>query len=98
MSVCDQGVGREGAYPSMHVVVLRFFVQVTIRPAAVDHAAAHRDGGGHDMVDELRLAGVAHGIDAPLRKGQVNGPREVERRGRGIPKIWTSLLPRRGTV
>jgi hypothetical protein len=55
------------SYPPMHIVVLRLLVQVPIRPSAMDHAATHRDCGAHDMINELRLASVAHRIDAPLR-------------------------------
>jgi len=76
----------------MHIVVLRLLIEVAVWSLPMDHAAAHGDGCAHDMVDELRLAGVAHGIDAALREGQVNGPCEVERRCGGIPEICTLLL------
>ena len=72
----------------MHIVVLRFLVELAVRAFSVDHAAAHRDGGAHDMLDELWLAGMAHGVDAALREGQVDGFGKVERRRRGIPQIW----------
>jgi hypothetical protein len=45
----------------------------------MDHAAAHRDGSAHDMVNQLWLASMAHGIDAALRESQVDGFGEIER-------------------
>lgn len=53
----------------------------------MDHTAPHRDGGAHNMLNEFWLARMAHGIDAALGEGQVNGLCKVEWRSRGIPKI-----------
>lgn len=77
----------EGPYPPVNIVVLGFLVESSVRSPPVDHAAAHRDGGSHNMLDEFWLARMAHGIDAALGEGQVNGLCKVERRRRGIPKI-----------
>jgi hypothetical protein len=43
----------------------------------MDHAATHGNGSSHDVVDELWLASMAHGIDAPLRESEVDGFGEI---------------------
>jgi hypothetical protein len=40
------------------------------------------------MLDEFWLARMAHGVDAALREGQIDGLGEVEWCRRGISKIW----------
>jgi hypothetical protein len=72
------------------VVVLRGLVQAAGRAAAVDHPATHGDGRGEDMLKQAGLAGMAHGIDAALREGEVDGPGEVEQRRGGVPEICGS--------
>ena len=49
-------------YPPMSIIVLRLLIQLAICAPPMDHAPAHRDCGGHDMIDEFWLAGMAHGI------------------------------------
>jgi hypothetical protein len=39
------------------------------------------------MIEEAWLAGMAHGIDAALRDGEVDGPGEVERDSTRISKV-----------
>lgn len=53
-------------YPSVDIILLRFFVELAICAFPVDHAAVHRDGGAKDMVDEFWLASMAHGVEAAL--------------------------------
>lgn len=40
----------------MYIVVLCFFVQLSICFPAVDHAASHGDRGGQDMVQQFALS------------------------------------------
>lgn len=72
-------VGNKDSYPPVSIVVLSFLVEISIRPLPMDHAAAHRDGSAHDMINQLWLTSMAHGIDAALRKGQIDGFGEIER-------------------
>ena len=60
---------------------------MAIRSPPVDHAAMHGNGDAHDMVNEFRRAGMAHGIDAALRESEVDGFSEIQRSGRGVAEI-----------
>lgn len=80
-------MGENDSYPPVHVVLLRLLIEITVCSSSVDHAAAHWDGSSHDMVNQLWLASMAHGIDAALRESQVNGFGEIEWCRRGISEI-----------
>lgn len=66
---------------------MRLLEQGTGWSSAVDHAASHGDCSRHDMVEEAWLAGMAHGIDAAFRDGEVDGPGEVEWDSTGISEV-----------
>lgn len=83
----------------MNVVVLRFLIQVAVCPLPVYHASAHRNGAGQDMVNQFRLASMAHGIDAALREGQIDGFGEIQRRRGGVTKVCCGgVSSRRGRL
>ena len=65
----------------MYVIILSLLEQASIRALAVDHPASHRDGSGHNVVQQVVVPGIAHRVDASLREGQVDGLGEVERSG-----------------
>lgn len=44
----------------------------------MDHTATHWDSGGHDGFEDLRLSGLAHGVEAAFRYSEVDGFGEVE--------------------
>lgn len=53
----------------------------------VDHAAVEGDGLGEDAVEEVRVLGVAEGVDAAFREGEVDGFGEIEGRGGGVAEV-----------
>lgn len=71
----------------MGVVVLRLLIQIAGGADAVDHAAAHGDRGGHDVLEEVGAAGVAHGGGAALGDGEVDGSGEVEGDGARVSEV-----------
>ena len=76
----------------MRVVVLRLLIQIAGRADAMDHAAAHRDGGGHDVLEKIWTASAAHSCRTALRDGKVDGFCEVERNSSRIPEICKSTV------
>ena len=75
-------------YAAMYVVGLSLIEKLAVGTAAVEHAASHRYGRGHDTLKQARLTRECHGVDAALRYGKVDGLGEVQRyRGR-IAQVW----------
>jgi len=75
------------SYPAMNVIVLSCLIELAVMPFPVDHASAHGDGGRKDMLEQLIMVGMAHSINAALRKSEVNGLCEIQRRSGRITKI-----------
>ena len=75
----------------MDVVVLRGLVQLAAGAPAVDHAASHGDGRRKDIFEEVRMARMAHRVNASLRERKVDGLSKVQRGGGRVPKIWVKL-------
>lgn len=87
--------GRIVSYTPVNVIVLGCFVEGAIGIPAVDHAPTHGNGGSEDMLDELVVAGMAHGIDAPFRESEVDGLGEVQRRRGRITQVCRWLVSSR---
>jgi hypothetical protein len=54
------------SYPSVDIIKLCLFIEITRRFLAVDHTALHWNSSRLDMLQELFRACIAHGIDAPF--------------------------------
>ena len=94
VSVAEVLPGQFGlAYSSMDVVVLRSLIQFAVGAPAVNHAASHGDSRRKDIIEEVRMARMAHRINASLRKCKVDGLSKVQRGGGRVPKIWINLAP-----
>lgn len=81
-------------YPTMNVVVLSSFGQLARGSLAVNHPAAHGNGGGNSVLEEARLAGMAQSVDAPLGQGEVDGPGEVEGSCGWVSEVFGVLVSR----
>ena len=94
VSVAEVLPGQFGlAYSSMDVVVLRSLIQFAVGAPSVDHTASHGDSRRKDIIEEVRMARMAHRINASLRKCKVDGLSKVQRGGGRVPKIWINLAP-----
>lgn len=74
-------------YLAVNIIILRLLVQRARFSPPVNHPATHSNSGGHYALEELRLSGMAHGVNASLRNRKVDGFCEVERDNAGVPEV-----------
>lgn len=58
--------GKLDSYTPVNVIILACFIEGSIGISAMDHATTHGNGGREDMLNELVVAGMAQGINAPF--------------------------------